>query len=458
MRTFGYLFLGLLLMSLVAWATAPDRAPVGKTPLVWVSDDNPCRREHIDLFNQLNPDLHLILDPDNAGQEKVIVQATGGVGPDLFDCYGINELRAYVGAGIAWDVTDELAKMGVDVRASVWPAMLPYVELDGRVYGFPANTATDALFFNKDIFDEAGIPYPKSRPWTWEEFIPLAQRLTVRDANGRVKQYGCFIDFWQWRFFVRQWGGRVFSPDGTRCEIDSPQCIAAMRFLQDLIYKYKVMPSPSEEDAMMAQGGWGSAGIRFIGGRRVATAIGGRWWLSSLRQYTSLRLGAVEAPHGPVREFLSYGKSTLINRKSPRREQALKFLQYMAGPQYNRLINLQADGMGPVKSYCTDENLINPRFPQEDFHPVYREIQEAGFPDEISPFANANAVGRLIGQQYELIRLNAKSPEDAMREAARQVNELIAKELKRDPELKARYDAVVARRGEREASPRSPSS
>src|SRR4051812_4399242 len=111
MRTFGYLFLGLILLSLVAWATAPDPAPVGKAPLVWVSDDNPCRREHIELFNRLNPDLHLILDPDNAGQEKVIVQATGGVGPDLFDCYGINELRAYVGAGIAWDVTDDLAKM-----------------------------------------------------------------------------------------------------------------------------------------------------------------------------------------------------------------------------------------------------------------------------------------------------------------------------------------------------------
>jgi multiple sugar transport system substrate-binding protein len=443
-RVFGFIFIGLLLASLVAWAIQPRPADPSKTPLIWASDDNPVRREHVELFNRLNPDCQLTLDAQNAGPEKVIVQATGGVGPDLFDSYGGHQLASYIEAGIAWDVTDALRATGVDLHAQVWPAMLPLVEARGRVWGFPANVVVDTLFFNKDIFEREGIPYPRG-PWTWEEFLPLAKRLTIRDERGRVKRFGFYIDEWQWRAFIVQWGGSVYTPDGTRCVLDSPQSIAAMQMAQDLIYKYGVCPSPADESAMTGQGGYGTAGMKYFGAGSVATAIGGRWWLCTLRNYQGLRIGASESPHGPLRRFRSYGKCTCINARSPRREVALKFLRYMTGAEYNRLINLQADGLPPMMQYCTDADLPNPNYPDEgDMHRTFRDVMQYGVPEEFSPFVNNHLVERIVQTQYDLIRLNAKSPADAMREAARQVNEEIAKELKRDPELKRRYDALVA--------------
>lgn len=445
MKAFGITFVCLIIASVFAWWLMPGRDPLHRTHLVWVSDDNPARRDHIVKFNELNPDCLLSLDPAlTDSMEKVIVQATGGVGPDLFDCYAAFQLAAYVQADVAWDVTDQLARAHIDLTKECWPALLPLAVYHGRVYGFPANAATDALYFNKDIFDRMHVPYPKG-PMTWEQFIPLAQKLTIRGDDGRVIQYGFSFDFGQWRDFLVQWGGHIYSPDGTRCVLDSPQAIASMQFQWDLVYKYKVMPSASDEDAASQTGGWGSTTMKFLGNGRIATAMGGRWWLCTMRNYSHLNLGACEAPHGPQRVFFAYGKATCINKQSPNREKALKFLIYMASKPYNDLVNQQADGVAPIMKYCTDASLNNPNYPNEDFHGVFRDEMSRGVSEPISPFCNTAVAERIFAQQLDLIRRNAKSPEAGMKEMAREVNEEIAKTLARNPALKAEYDALIAR-------------
>ena len=69
-RTYACIFLVLAVFSVVAWRTQPKRISDGKIPLVWISDDNPVRREQRDLFNRLNPAYHLDLDPSDRTPEK----------------------------------------------------------------------------------------------------------------------------------------------------------------------------------------------------------------------------------------------------------------------------------------------------------------------------------------------------------------------------------------------------
>ena len=82
-----YVFVGCVavmsVLSVVAWVWRPRGGDDGRIELVWVSDDNPVRREQIELFNELYPQYRLRLDPQNAGMEKVIVQCLAGVGPQL---------------------------------------------------------------------------------------------------------------------------------------------------------------------------------------------------------------------------------------------------------------------------------------------------------------------------------------------------------------------------------------
>jgi multiple sugar transport system substrate-binding protein len=445
-RVFGGVFLGLILLSVVAWKIQPDLGQEGKIPLVWVSDDNPARREQIRLFNRLYPQYDLRLDPTNTGMEKVIVQSLAGVGPDLFDCYDGFQLSAYVKSGIAWDVTEPLQEAGIDVHKDLWPAVHPNILHEGRVYGFPTNAAVNAVWFNKDIFDKYHLPYPKG-PWTWEEFIPLAQRLTVRDEKGRIEHFGFLCDWWNWPQFVLQWGGKLYTDDGTRCIVDSPEAVAGVQFLQDLIYKYHVMPSPVEEAAMATQGGWGTGTITFFGAGKGAMALGGRWWLCSLRDYRGLRLGAVECPHGPYRVFRGYGRATLINSKSPRRWQALDFLKYEASKPYNDLINHQADALAPVIRFCfTPEYLHDPAFPQEDFNAVWRDVMKFGVPDQISPFINGQRASRILNKQLDLVKNNQKTAQAALETAAREINAEIQKTLEQDPQLRLRYEQLTSGR------------
>lgn len=440
-------FLGLVLLTFVAWRIQPAPAPPGKTPLSWVSDDNPVRRGQIDLFNKLHPDILLRLDPGNTGMQKVIVQSLAGVGPDLFDCYDGYQLSAYVKSGIAWDVTDALKKAGIDPEQDVWPAVFPNILHGGRVYGFPTNAAVNAMWFNKDIFDRAHIPYPTGT-MTWDEFIPLAKKLTVRDAKGRVKQFGLLADWWNWRQFVLQWGGRMFTPDGTRCIIDSPEAVAGIQFFHDLIYRYHVMPSPVEEAAMATTGGWGSGSIHFFGGGKGAMALGGRWWLCTLRTFKGLRLGAFPCPFGPRKVYRGYGRATLINAKSPHREQALKFLLYEASKPYNDIVNHEADALAPVKKYCyTPEYLHDPEFPAEDFNAVWRDVMKYGLPDEVSPFVNGNRATRILDKQLDLVKSDQKSASAALHTAAEQINEAIQEMLKQDPSLRMRYAKLTGNPG-----------
>jgi ABC-type glycerol-3-phosphate transport system substrate-binding protein len=117
---FGSVLGVLILASLVAWKISPGAVHDGKTLLFWVSDDNPARREQMDLFNQLHPQYELRLDAGNSGMDKVMVQSSSGVGPDIFDCYGVNQLEVYVASGIAWDITDELTQRGIKPELT-WP-------------------------------------------------------------------------------------------------------------------------------------------------------------------------------------------------------------------------------------------------------------------------------------------------------------------------------------------------
>ncbi|HZP81805.1 MAG TPA: extracellular solute-binding protein [Chthonomonadaceae bacterium] len=463
-KLFGTIFLILILMSLWAWRLQPP--PDGK--LVWVSDDNPRRTEQIALFNKeqaaglLNvpgipphPPTGLKLDPSNVGLEKVIVQSLGGVGPDIFDCGDYKSLSAYVRSGIALDITDALKARGVSLD-SVWDCVKPFCVYNGRVYGWPSNAAVNALWLNQDMFEKEGIPLPAKRPWTWEEFIPLAQRLTKRDAAGHVTQYGFLADwFFLWPICLYQWGGHIYTPDGTRCIIDSPEAIAGIQFAHDLIYKYHIMPSPFEEAALSGQGGWGQGNIKWFGAGKGATAIGGRWWLCTLRDQThpmqngkplppTLRLRVVECPHGPLRVFQGYGRCALINATSPRAQEALDFIVFMTRKPYNDLINAQADANAAVKKYCdTPEFLHDPKYPEEQDNDVWRDIMKLGVPEEVSPFVDGQAVQRILDVQLDLVKSNQKSPADALHTAAQKINAEIQKMLAQDPVLRRQYEALT---------------
>ena len=444
-RLFAAAFALLCALAVVAWAIRPRPPRDGRTPIVWVCDDNPARREQIALFERTHPDLRLAMDPNTIGMEKAVVQCLAGVGPDVIVAYDGTQLATYARSGIACDLTDRLTSAGMNVRTDFWSGPEPTYMHDGRIYGLPTNAAVDAIWLHKDLFEREGVPLPTG-PWKWDEFIALAKRMTSRRADGSVERFGFMLDWGTWQHFVMQWGGRLFNEDGTTCTADSPEAIAATEFMHDLVYRHGVSPTPVEEAAMASRGGWGSAVMTQFAAKKGAMALGGRWWLCLLRDYKGLKLGAVEAPHQARRVHRGYGKSLIINSMSPRREQAMEFVLFMASRDYNELINHQADALGPVQRFAyTDTYLHDPEFPEEDYNEVWRTALEYAEPESTSPFVNGYTVARIQSRQLDLVKNNAKTPAEAMRAVAREVNEEIARKISKDPDLRAKYEAALRR-------------
>lgn len=447
---FGGVLCTLLVMSCVAWYLKPGDMSDGRIVLTYACPTFPAKLEQVKLFEDLNPQYHVRVDASNTGMEKTIVQSIAGVGPDLFNSYSMFQTSAYVQAGIAKDITDDLKDAGIDIEKTVWKTALKHVVRDGRVYGFPYNASVHAFYYNKNQFDDLKIPYPTGL-MTQDQFLELAKKLTIRDDEGRIKHYGFLFEWWTWPHFISQWGGRVFSEDGSRCEIDCPESIAAIQFMQDLVWKYKVTPSPAQEAGMSTSGGWGSGTISWFGGGRAAMASGGRYWMVAFRNkdnYPGLRVGTVECRLGPKRAYQSHCGVVMVNKHSPRLEHALKYLKYMAGKEYNELVNHQADGLGPIEAYSFTNTFMNdPAYPEETSNHVWRDVLKYSEPVEDSPFVNGGAASRIIMSQIEMVKANSKSAADAMRTAKEQINREIKKTLKRNPKLRKRYEELTGRTG-----------
>ncbi len=127
-----------------------------------------------------------------------------------------------------------------------WPALHGNALIDGKVYGVPFQNSTPLLYYNTKLFQEAGIDHP---PVTWAEWVEDAKKLTKRDGDT-VKQWGFMMpgtyDYCGWitsaldmsnggQYYNKNYGGEIY--------YDTPTMLGAIKLLDDMVNKYKVMPA-----------------------------------------------------------------------------------------------------------------------------------------------------------------------------------------------------------------------
>ena len=183
-------------------------------------------------------------------------QLAAGTGPDVFfvmDGFMIGfaargvlvPIDSYVESQPDVDLEDNYAG---HIEAQRW---------QDQLWGLPRDGAPYATWYNADIYDEAGLPYPEGL--TWDEYVAQAVDLTERDDRGRASVIGggrgAWID-WIW-----QAGGDVLNQEGTACLMGEPEAIEGLRFAQSLIIDHQCAPSASDladqnEGALFTSAGW----------------------------------------------------------------------------------------------------------------------------------------------------------------------------------------------------------
>lgn len=114
----------------------------------------------------------------------------------------------------------------------------------GSLYAMPYDASNNSTFFyNKSMFDRAHLAYPNAN-WTWDDALNAARKLT----NPAKKEWGMIAPYTSdgtWTSLVWEWGGDTIGSGYSRGTLAQPQATAALQYVYDLIYKYKVSPPPN---------------------------------------------------------------------------------------------------------------------------------------------------------------------------------------------------------------------
>lgn len=153
---------------------------------------------------------------------------------------------------------------------------LNWYRYKGKLYALPFNAGTLLFYFNKTLFDKAGMRYPDAS-WTWNDVVAAARKLTIRSKDGKVKQWGLLaptaVDFLNGPIWSA--GGTGLVNDAyTKPGIDEPSGIKVLQFVYDLIYKEKVAPNPATQLGM---------GVPFASGKIAMAPLDPTWDVYSYR-------------------------------------------------------------------------------------------------------------------------------------------------------------------------------
>jgi ABC-type glycerol-3-phosphate transport system substrate-binding protein len=276
-----------------AFGFGPGDAPT----LIWSTDDNPARQVQCQLFREWHlrtygEPVDIRTDPSNRDITKAIVQCVAGRGPDLIESYGPEQLRQFVEAGVALDVTDEAREQGFALD-SVFDAAKPSMAVRSPAgvwaqYAFPCNVGYTVLFFHRDLFEEAGVPMPRG-PWSIEEATDSARALIDYAQANDTRRFG-IMNLGAWDMGVAA-GGRFFNTSATASFYNTPETVAGLSAYHDMIYRDDVSPTPAEAASVAATGGANmNAGAEaasassLFAAKVAAMYVGGRWEYVSLAE------------------------------------------------------------------------------------------------------------------------------------------------------------------------------
>lgn len=285
---------------------------------------------------------------------KIDSMFLGKKAPDVI--YGHPKyFAAWASQGLLMDLTDRFAQTPELLDDSKFNTNLyEAFKYEGKNIATINGADTMLLYYNKNLFDKAGIPYPTS-DWTWEQFIDAAKKLTIIGADGKPKQYGISLSSFYSAIeaFLFANGGKLFDDmnNPKKVLINSKENIQTLKMIQDLIYTYKVAPTAA--DAEVLGGGFDTG--------QIAMTVDGVWSVIYRKNIKDFGWGIQELPSTDPNNkkipALYAGYAIAKTTKNP--DLAWEFAKFMQSDEAQKL--LASSGLITVinKKIASSDEVIN---------------------------------------------------------------------------------------------------
>ncbi|MEB3298925.1 MAG: sugar ABC transporter substrate-binding protein [Candidatus Sericytochromatia bacterium] len=264
--------------------------------------------------------VDLIHIPDEYAH-KLRLMVVGGSVPDVM--FMSNEaLPGFARRGVLADLGPRLVKDPAVRESDFFPQVLEAMRWKGALHGLPRDLSNLVVFYNKDLFDAAGVPYPKPG-WTVADLERIAPRLTI---PGRQWAIGFQPNPLVWTPWVWSFGGDVMDAGMTRCTLGEPEARAGLQFYLDLRHRHRVAPSDKDTgNARMTQ--------LFATGK-LAMFVYGRWAVPGYRRKINFRWDVTTFPSGPAGSVVDTDASGwVMSARTRHPDAAWKLIRHLAGKQ-----------------------------------------------------------------------------------------------------------------------------
>ena len=367
-------------------------------------------------FNENNPDARVLMQRMDWSTyyNKLFVAGIGDRAPEVFIIH-TDVLERFIGAKFVRCIDDmvfsESGLQTEDLDENVWGA----VEKDGRHYAVPLDVHPLGVYYNKELFREAGLVDGNGVPvvpTTREEFLHAVKQLTKdTNADGRTDQWGFVFTWFRTNVYtmMRQWGGEFFNDEKTKCFLNCPENVEALQFCVDLIRKHKVAPSPENFDS------W----IGFRQGK-VGLVFEGIYMLADLKKQTDLDYAGAPIPLLGLERaaWASSHNMCLSSRlKGEKLDVAWRFVRYLS----DNTLDWAEGGQVPVRKSLRESERFQRMSVQSEFA---KQISFIEYMPQI-PFV-FEFYTEFDAAVEKALRGSAK-PKHALDVATKNINEIIAR-------------------------------
>lgn len=256
-------------------AAATEVKPAGEKPImrVWIEwGDNPAQLQ--ELFNKYGNANNVTVEVNAPVEtDKIIAALSGSEPPDILITSGADLIKSWDNEGLVTSLNDLVKSANIDLN-DIYPAPLSMCQLGDKLLCLPWGTDVYALFWNKDVFEAAGLD-PEKPPTTMEQLAEFADKLTKVESDSTISQVGFIPDF-SWGhldLYVRMFGGFWYSDDGTKVTINSQSMVDALKWEQPFYSKYNANEVLKFTSAL---GGYMSPDQGFYAGK-IAMMVDGEW-------------------------------------------------------------------------------------------------------------------------------------------------------------------------------------
>jgi multiple sugar transport system substrate-binding protein len=363
-KVFGLLSVLMTLSMLISACGGSNAATDVKVLRVWVQwGDNPAQIQT--LFDKYTAETGIKVEVTAPlADDKILPALTGSEPPDVLVLSGGDLAKSFYKEGLVDELSSAIKSGNIDM-ADMYAAPLSQCLQGDKILCLPWGTDAYALFWNKDMFEAAGLD-PEKPPSTMEELVEFADKLTVVGTDGTIEQIG-FIPNHSWShsdLYVRMYGGFWYNDDGSKLTVNSQPMIDAFTWQQQFFTKYGV---DNVQAFSSGFGEYGSPDAPFYAGK-VAMMVEGEWqtgpnFIPALKPELNYGVAAFPPPADhPERAgtIVNQGTAVVIPSGAPNKEASAKLLAWMMSPAI------------VAEEFCFNANLPTSKKAAED--PCFNEL------------------------------------------------------------------------------------